>query len=197
MQVHTREAIKRKALIPICNCFSISTGLLTGPKSGNTLSPVSRNTAHRPFLIPVFHSTPRRESRARCSTARRESKTAREGFFTYAYRKQTIAPPAIEPPRSTRFTNATLFRRLSHKRLHEKSRFTRVDVPCRVPSCFLTKSRYDPSATRVTQRPPYSAHRPNFSVLGTGAHTVSSKTFFVRSLSRHLPGSSISTRSRF
>lgn len=25
MQVHTREAIKRKALIPICNCFSIST----------------------------------------------------------------------------------------------------------------------------------------------------------------------------
>lgn len=28
MQVHTREAIKRKALIPICNCFSISTSLL-------------------------------------------------------------------------------------------------------------------------------------------------------------------------
>lgn len=41
MQVHTREAIKRKALIPICNCFSISTVLLTGPKSGNALSPVS------------------------------------------------------------------------------------------------------------------------------------------------------------
>lgn len=41
MHVHTREAIRRKALIPICNCFSISTSLFTGPKSGCTLSPVS------------------------------------------------------------------------------------------------------------------------------------------------------------
>lgn len=34
MQVHTREAIRRKALIPICNCFSMSINLVTGPKSG-------------------------------------------------------------------------------------------------------------------------------------------------------------------
>lgn len=41
IHVHTREAIRRKALIPICNCFSISTSLFTGPKSGCTLTPVS------------------------------------------------------------------------------------------------------------------------------------------------------------
>lgn len=60
MQVHTREAIKRKALIPICNCFSISTVLLTGPKSGSTLSPVSNLSAawvllSFPFLSFPFH----------------------------------------------------------------------------------------------------------------------------------------------
>ena len=53
MQAHTREAIKRKALIPICNCFSISTDLLTGPKSGNALSPVSSVTGSRAPLATL------------------------------------------------------------------------------------------------------------------------------------------------
>ena len=54
--VHTREAIKRKALIPICNCFSISTDLLTGPKSGCTLSPISSMLGS---LFPLQHFTSR------------------------------------------------------------------------------------------------------------------------------------------
>lgn len=98
MQVHTREAIKRKALIPICNCFSISTGLLTGPKSGDTLSPVSKHRAHRPFLIPVFfHSTLRCESRVavQYSLLAGNRKPRARSFFTAAYRKQTIATLTI------------------------------------------------------------------------------------------------------
>lgn len=60
MQVHTREAIKRKALIPICNCFSISTGLLTGPKSGNTLSLQSLGSPRAPLCVylPFFFPPP-------------------------------------------------------------------------------------------------------------------------------------------
>lgn len=93
MQVHTREAIKRKALIPICNCFSISTGLLTGPKSGSTLSPVS-NLRSVYFLSPFFHSTSRRESRTRCCPPRIENRKIGL-FYSAAYRKQMIAPPQL------------------------------------------------------------------------------------------------------
>lgn len=58
MQVHTREAIKRKALIPICNCFSISTGLLTGPKSGDTLSLQSLSPGLRAHRVSSFFPSP-------------------------------------------------------------------------------------------------------------------------------------------
>lgn len=59
MQVHTREAIKRKALIPICNCFSISTGLLTGPKSGDTLSLQSLSPGLRAHRVSSLYPSPR------------------------------------------------------------------------------------------------------------------------------------------
>lgn len=57
--VHTREAIKRKALIPICNCFSISTDIITGPKSGNALSPVSFSSRVSFSLFTLSHSASR------------------------------------------------------------------------------------------------------------------------------------------
>lgn len=90
MQVHTREAIKRKALIPICNCFSISTSLLHRAEvrqrfisSVESLANITVSLS-LPFLrayvyafacicirpsvslsFSVLHSASRRESRAR------------------------------------------------------------------------------------------------------------------------------------
>lgn len=70
MQVHTREAIKRKALIPICNCFSISTGLLTGLKSGDTLSLQSLSPGLRAHRVSSFFPSP--PSRMRFVTSLRD-----------------------------------------------------------------------------------------------------------------------------
>lgn len=108
MQVHTREAIKRKALIPICNCFSISTSLLHRAEvrqhfisSVESLA-ISTVSLSLPFLrayvyafacicirpsvslsFSVLHSASRRESRARITgpRARGEPKTERERAF--------------------------------------------------------------------------------------------------------------------
>lgn len=123
MQVHTREAIKRKALIPICNCFSISTVLLTGPKSGNALSPVSNlsKSELRVYacvllfffppppapLVRIRRST--RVSRAASVKDRRQPKTPEEAASELvAYRKQIQHCREIESrsdagPRTRRF----------------------------------------------------------------------------------------------
>lgn len=66
-QVHTREAIRRKALIPICNCFSMSVNRKTGPKSGATAQspvPVRAQKSVSPFcarLPVVLLHKPRRK----------------------------------------------------------------------------------------------------------------------------------------
>lgn len=117
MQVHTREAIKRKALIPICNCFSISTGLLTGPKSGDTLSLQSLSPGLRAHRVSSFfpsppladasrHFTPRvARSRVHLGriaaddddpprrSARPERASSRRGLLPRAYRKQNARHP--------------------------------------------------------------------------------------------------------
>lgn len=120
MQVHTREAIKRKALIPICNCFSISTSLLHRAEVRQHFISSVESLAISPYLFLSLFSvrtcmrlrvyvsvrlslslspfcTPLRvanRERELLGPARAGNRKPREnGLFTAAYRKQTITPP--------------------------------------------------------------------------------------------------------
>lgn len=196
MQVHTREAIKRKALIPICNCFSISTGLLTGPKSGNTLSPVFRVPPVCPFSPLCVFFTPlrlaKRKSRARYLLAarienRRQPKTARWGVLLH--RRAFIVNKRWHPRDYQRSRYGSANAAFSRRCSYDGSRSTRVNVSYRSSFMFFDKTRVRASPlTRTTQRPPSSAHRPNFFVhctvlsrcLSLFSSLKSSMIFFVR-----------------
>lgn len=204
MQVHTREAIKRKALIPICNCFSISTGLLHRAEVRQHF--ISNSVENllvylsvlflgvyvcvcvciRPFpprFALRFASRISRLSALPSPRARGEPKTRRRAASLPCrfYRKQTITPPLRigrereesrrePPPRERRFSS-----RLSHAALARVVAFHACQCTSSCSLMFYPRAKSErapiPLYAHLTQRPPSSAHRPNFSVLSQLART--------------------------
>lgn len=171
MQVHTREAIKRKALIPICNCFSISTVLLTGPKSGSTLSPVSNLSAawvllsfpflSSPLLSSPFHplralgfpldSHSRNRERDTCPVpnpdGRESTKIKRDSsFFAAAYRKQMSTPPRDRVASRREPASLPFLRRSPY----DGPPFAPLNAPYRASFMFFAKPNYEPSYAHHT-----------------------------------------------
>lgn len=167
MQVHTREAIKRKALIPICNCFSISTVLLTGPKSGSTLSPVSNLSALRGYSFPflsfpflstrcvllVFHSSHTRGIAsailARCRMPTDENR--RKSKETAASSLPLIVNKSSQHHRDrvgSRREPASL--PLLRRSPYDGPPFPPLNAPYRASFMFFAKPNYEPSYAHHT-----------------------------------------------
>jgi len=159
MQVHTREAIKKKALIPICNCFSISTGLLTGPKSGNTFISTVRVRVSVYLMLSIvcvrarvreylFH--PRRTRVYFKHTSRNfasvlDSLDARHRLPKTARRERLfvswgalIVNKRRTPTIGKRISDVSACT-ASSRRWPNKSCFAYINVPRCVLSCFSTK----------------------------------------------------------
>lgn len=138
MHVHTREAIRRKALIPICNCFSISNSLFTGPKSGCTLTPVSSS-------LRAFFSF----SLGACGVTQAQAQRGKQ---------TTLTSKLITKHERSRAFSRTSFREIP---LH----FARaLHFYPQTPGDRHQNSSKSPILTQTTQQPPSLNHRPNFSL---------------------------------